>query len=132
LSVVGRSCWQSTPETPPPHHRRCASWASCLGRAASSRPPRAGRRTGGALDRRAPSDRDRELASALQRGSPTRLSELATTCARSVRTGACHALGCAILAGSVDRAPASAAINPELTFKADHPVGANQWEIGHG
>ncbi len=77
-------------------------------------------------------DRDRELASALQHRSPTRLSGLPPARAGGVRAGACRAAGYATLASSAGRAPASAKANLELTFKPDHPVGADhRHELSH-
>ena len=43
----------------------------------------------------------------------------------SVHAGACRAVGCATLARSADRAPASAQANLELTFAPDHSMGAD-------
>src|SRR6202023_3361726 len=71
-------------------------------------------------------DHHRELATALQYGSPACLDRLSRTGPGGVRPRARRMAGCATPTRSAGHAPAGAAASTKLTFEPDHPPGADQ------
>src|ERR671916_2263482 len=71
-------------------------------------------------------DRHRELATSLQHGPPACLSGLPATGPGGVRASLRRMAGCATPTGSAGHAPGGAQTDHELTFKPDHPRGADQ------
>jgi hypothetical protein len=70
-------------------------------------------------------DHHRELEAALQRRAPACLSGLQAPGSGGVRASRRRLAGCATPTGFAGHAPGSAKTNPELTFKPDHPRGAD-------
>jgi hypothetical protein len=70
------------------------------------------------------SDRDRELETPVQYDQAPRITRLQTTSTRGVRARARRVAGCATSTSSADHAGAQT--NLELTFRLDHPAGADQ------
>ena len=71
-------------------------------------------------------DRHRELATSLQHGPPACFSGLPATGPGGVRASLRRMAGCATPTGSAGHAPGGAQTDHELTFKPDHPRGADQ------
>ena len=71
-------------------------------------------------------DHYRELEAALQQRAPACLIGLPTAGPGGVRARLRGLAGCAHPTGAASQALAGAPPNPELTFKPDHPTGADQ------
>src|ERR687897_321629 len=71
-------------------------------------------------------DRHRELATSRQHGPPACFSGLPATGPGGVRASLRRMAGCATPTGSAGHAPGGAQTDHELTFKPDHPRGADQ------
>ena len=74
-------------------------------------------------------DRHRELATSLQHGPPACFSGLPATGPGGVRASLRRMAGCATPTGSAGHAPGGAQTDHELTFKPDHPRGADQGTV---
>src|ERR671911_2658440 len=70
-------------------------------------------------------DRHRELATSRQHGPPACFSGLLATGPGGVRASLRRMAGCATPTGSAGHAPGGAQTDHELTFKPDHPRGAD-------
>ena len=71
-------------------------------------------------------DRHRKLAAPLQRYQAPCLARLQRSSAGSLRASVCSMAGCATPTSSAGHVAAGAKTNPNLTFLADHSVGAGQ------
>ena len=93
------------------------------------------RRTAGRGDLLQPArgrDHHRELAQALQCGTPARLSEISATRARGVPSSARRVAGGASWISFSGHAPASPQTSSQLTFTPDHQLGADHHTMAGG